>query len=417
LAGDQTVVPIAIDKDMLKTVAATNSQSADGTSAIDGWMKGNTYEANGEHADALFWYERSAISGSADSAFEIGSLYLFGLGVAKNPSMAFRWYTVAASRGSTLAMLKLSALCLHGNGVAKDENLALSWARKAADGGESDATQFLVTSYQNGTPYLRKDDSWARMWSNWSTQQILGVAPICQRKDVQARMAVLVTQAYTSLTDVLDATRTLIDPTSTPIGDPGPARSVTGAEVTKTHGPSGFECKAYFSPYPPFWMFKINVVKENGRDYYSVTKATAAQQATMVSLQLGLAMSGNRTFMVGFHDIHDFDPTDYGPDWRRQTTVSPRQSGGVAAPSSIPAVPSSVAKNQQVVKVCHKAQLLAAPPLGNAAKSSGEVLGIAEPGDEAILLEKEEGASKVEIDVPGRKYIGWLSNSAFCSSQ
>jgi hypothetical protein len=86
------------------------------------------------------------------------------------------------------------------------------------------------------------------------------------------------------------------------------------------------------------------------------------------------------------------------------------------APSSL-ARPTSVRNNQQIAKVCLNANVYASPPVGTAAQGSGRLLGTAERGDEGVILQKNARASRVEFEIPGRKIIGWLPNSAFCTGQ
>jgi hypothetical protein len=99
-----------------------------------------------------------------------------------------------------------------------------------------------------------------------------------------------------------------------------------------------------------------------------------------------------------------------------QVKNSCTQGSNAAAANSL-AHPTSIKNNQQLVKVCRNAKLFASPPVGSAAQGSGRLLGNAEPGDEGVILQKNERVSKIEFDLPGQKFIGWLPNSALCPNQ
>jgi len=100
--------------------------------------------------------------------------------------------------------------------------------------------------------------------------------------------------------------------------------------------------------------------------------------------------------------------TQAGPESTTADNVVTSTSGLRRAPSE---------NKQQRVKVCRKEQLLSGPPIGAAARGSGRLLGTTDPGDEPLVLERGDRVSKVQFDLPGQQVIGWLANSAFCTSE
>jgi hypothetical protein len=67
------------------------------------------------------------------------------------------------------------------------------------------------------------------------------------------------------------------------------------------------------------------------------------------------------------------------------------------------------------VKICTKDSLFLSPPREKAMAGSGRLLGITDPGDEAVIIQKGDLVSKVEIHSGEQKFVGWLSNKAFCT--
>ena len=61
-----------------------------------------------------------------DEAFvKMGDAYMNGLGVKRNPAMAFRWYRKGADMGEINATLKLADCYKHGTGCKADYSKAM----------------------------------------------------------------------------------------------------------------------------------------------------------------------------------------------------------------------------------------------------------------------------------------------------
>jgi len=100
-----------------------------------------------------------AEQGDAQSQFELGEMYYYGDGVAKDFEEAFKWYRKAAEQGNRAAKKALSdaadqgqaqaqynlgLVYASGHGVSKDLEQAVKWYRKAADQGDAKAQSLLV---------------------------------------------------------------------------------------------------------------------------------------------------------------------------------------------------------------------------------------------------------------------------------
>jgi TPR repeat protein len=87
------------------------------------------FDAAGRH------YAIAASAGDAWAQYNLGHLFLDGLGVPRDVSEAFDWYMRAAEQGHVRAMSLVGRCYEQGWGVEKDSALARSWYRKSADGG------------------------------------------------------------------------------------------------------------------------------------------------------------------------------------------------------------------------------------------------------------------------------------------
>lgn len=57
----------------------------------------------GDHETAVLWHHRAAAAGEREAINLLGSAYLEGRGVARNPVLAYAWYHYASLRGSANA--------------------------------------------------------------------------------------------------------------------------------------------------------------------------------------------------------------------------------------------------------------------------------------------------------------------------
>ena len=67
-------------------------------------------ESRGDEADAARWYETAAMSGLAAAQVLIGQRYAEGLGVVRDPILAYAWFTKAIESGVPNAVKVRDAL-------------------------------------------------------------------------------------------------------------------------------------------------------------------------------------------------------------------------------------------------------------------------------------------------------------------
>ena len=92
---------------------------------------------NKDYATALKEWLPLAEAGDAPSQFNIGLMYLDGVGVPQNDEKAVLWFRMAADQGYAKAQGNLGALYAVGRGVRKDSGTAHMWLNLCAASGDS----------------------------------------------------------------------------------------------------------------------------------------------------------------------------------------------------------------------------------------------------------------------------------------
>ena len=94
------------------------------------------YVKKEDFAEAVKWYQKAADQGDAQSQFQVGISYDFGLGVSKNQDRAMYWYLKAANQGNAEAQFGLARMLGR-------TDLGIGFLRKAAEQGYDLAQYFL----------------------------------------------------------------------------------------------------------------------------------------------------------------------------------------------------------------------------------------------------------------------------------
>lgn len=97
--------------------------------------------ARGDHPGAMKLYRELAAQGLAPAQFNLGVMYDFGQGVAKDPVEAVRWYRAAAVQGHGGAQFNLAGMYFDGLGVAQDPVRSYVWFTLAAAAGAPGASR------------------------------------------------------------------------------------------------------------------------------------------------------------------------------------------------------------------------------------------------------------------------------------
>jgi localization factor PodJL len=100
--------------------------------------------------EAAKWFDRAAQAGVVPAVFRLGTFYEKGLSVKRDVDIARRYYQQAAERGSAKAMHNLAVLDADGGGKGANYKSASVWFRKAADRGVADSQFNLGILYARG---------------------------------------------------------------------------------------------------------------------------------------------------------------------------------------------------------------------------------------------------------------------------
>ena len=123
------------------------------------WPLGEAVKKNGK----LYWYQKAAESGLAQSQTNLGFMYSNARGVTRDYQQAMHWFCKAAEQGHPLAQVKVGQLYDLGRGAAQDYQQALFWFFKSAEQGHPLAYDELGSMYQIGRG-VEQDDINALKW-------------------------------------------------------------------------------------------------------------------------------------------------------------------------------------------------------------------------------------------------------------
>ncbi len=105
----------------------------------------------------------AAESGDSSAQFDLGTRYLYGVGVEQDNFIAARWFRLAAEQNNHNAQYNLGVMSLNGLGVIADVDEALRWFHTAAENADTTAQFTLGVMYANGRGVPR-DLMLAHMW-------------------------------------------------------------------------------------------------------------------------------------------------------------------------------------------------------------------------------------------------------------
>jgi localization factor PodJL len=94
--------------------------------------------------------KKLAESGDARAQYELGSRYVDGLSVARDPKIATLWLEKASAQGLAPAQYRLGSLYRDGKGLRNDSKLAHSWFKRSAEQGNARAMHNLAVVLAEG---------------------------------------------------------------------------------------------------------------------------------------------------------------------------------------------------------------------------------------------------------------------------
>ena len=114
------------------------------------YTDGLAAKKNKNYKSAFDSFSKGADLGNAKCQFQLGELYYYGNGVAKDYAKAVEQYKKAADQKHAAATYSLGYCYKMGNGVTKDFKKAVSYYEKAVDLGSADAMNNLGFCYEEG---------------------------------------------------------------------------------------------------------------------------------------------------------------------------------------------------------------------------------------------------------------------------
>ncbi|MGH7023842.1 MAG: tetratricopeptide repeat protein [Caulobacteraceae bacterium] len=103
-----------------------------------------------DYKSAASWFREAADQGHPGAEFNLGLLYQEGHGFRRDGTQAAAWYRKAASQGYVDAQTRLAAMYAKGDGVAEDPAAAAKWYREAASHGDAGARLDLALIIAEG---------------------------------------------------------------------------------------------------------------------------------------------------------------------------------------------------------------------------------------------------------------------------
>ena len=100
--------------------------------------------------EAVRWFRREALRGSAEAQTTLGVLYAEGRGVALDAAEAVRYYRMAAEQGYVAALVNLGVMYEAGRGVPQDAAEAARWYRRAVEQGEVEVAWWYRQAAEDG---------------------------------------------------------------------------------------------------------------------------------------------------------------------------------------------------------------------------------------------------------------------------
>lgn len=126
------------------------------------YMKGLGVEKN--EKTAFIWYKRAAANGNTDAMYNLGIMYNQGRVVVRSTKDAVKWWQKSAELGNAAGQFNMGVVYAYGRSVKKDVNEAMKWWKKSAQQGNKDARAALYQVYTEGLFDIPADPQEAKKW-------------------------------------------------------------------------------------------------------------------------------------------------------------------------------------------------------------------------------------------------------------
>ncbi len=116
-----------------------------------------------DYATALKELKPIAEKGNRFVQYDVGYLYVNGLGVSEDRKEAFKWFKLAAEQGYSPGQWRLAIMYKTGTGVAQNYEEAFKWYKLVAEQGDAYAQNTLGVMFSNGFG-VPQDNIKAYLW-------------------------------------------------------------------------------------------------------------------------------------------------------------------------------------------------------------------------------------------------------------
>ncbi len=126
------------------------------------YMKGLGVEKNLKAA--FIWYKRASANGHTDAMYNLGTMYNKGKVIYRSPKDANKWWLKAAELGNASAQFNIAVEYAYGRNLGKNVSEAIKWWTKSALQGNKDARAALHKTYTEGLFGIKENPQEAKRW-------------------------------------------------------------------------------------------------------------------------------------------------------------------------------------------------------------------------------------------------------------
>jgi TPR repeat protein len=112
-----------------------------------------------DYGKAASFFEKAAGQGHSKAAYKLGQIYYEGAGVSPDKKAAFKWFSSAAESNYPAAQYYLGKMYSEGQGTARNNKLALEWLSKAVAGGFDQARGEMINVQEKMSMEVAQEDS------------------------------------------------------------------------------------------------------------------------------------------------------------------------------------------------------------------------------------------------------------------
>lgn len=123
--------------------------------------------------------------------FQLGTLFLNGLGVERNHVEALKWFQMSANNDNVNAQYVVGNMYLHGLGITNDSYQSFFWRKKAADNRQPFAAYEVAEMYMSGLGIQKNMAEARKYYQQFIDANISNTSQTAQEKIINARARII----------------------------------------------------------------------------------------------------------------------------------------------------------------------------------------------------------------------------------